>query len=1738
MPRKVDPGTITVGKGLAPEGTVEDTSFRYPERDVDPLRVHIHDPSRAHMASSVGIVDAGDCYVSDEVEGALQEICSGAGAGRLNGLISGGTFNELGNVANGSGSVATTTLTLETTTEIMVGPGVFNASALVASLSGLAAGSYYVYFDTNSSSSSFRTLVVNASVPQVETATGIEHVLLAKFAYDAGGNVTAWQDGRFFVRNLDRKVQYSSRQGENVDAWSEGCFATLQAFFLWMAEYGEGTGTPSEEEKGTVIIRGEHQFPSTLTIPTNHLQFVGDGNAILSTPVAGFTGTRLLDISGRTNITFRNLTFVARTAGLTAIFSSGQALSDIRVEDCTFSNASTQWDRGVDLGNTAATGENVYIKDSTFYIPTNAGGGTTHLGVNLYGIGHARVTGCRFIANGNSDTAGISIGETNHKSANVVVSDCYFGGMALGMKVEFADHVKLVDNTIENTTKGIISEIGTSAPNNNAASTDYLISGNTIGLAPTGFVGISLREVTAATIESNHLACTGSGPFGAVSDLAVGIEFTSVAGAAGLNGVPSDLRITGNNITGFYDSTNNPKPQGFPILVTGEGANNNPVKNVVIADNTINEGGIRIADSVEHFAVTNNILDGLIPGDPTVLSERAILLTSAGSTTPPQNGVISGNIIRRYGNAVHLSSGMKNVDVDQNHISNIAVSGTAFPDNSGFGTTAISLTACEHCSITRNTISGLGTAANNAGTPLVFANSIQCVPIYVRDCAKGIRAEGNTILNSTSQGTGKIFGIVYMITNGQAGAFTSTEHVVADNEIEMIDAGAGAGSFAGVYFNIGDVSAVHEFSNVVVRGNKIRAAGATLKAPSYGFLFQSQVFSTGNVTGAKYNQITVSENTVEAFRLSGVGFDNNAGANQAQPCDLRNIEVSRNHLQSTTPVSGQDQVGVALKVTANAADSFLNGVAITGNKILMPSAPVGGATHYGVYAFSNNTAQTSQFRGLTVVGNLIPTLTQGYGVVAARLGAHSEVRRHDWSVSENRIGLGNNQTGAGLQPQEGITLNLGQVGLHGLRVEGNEVTVDPVTGNARSLYIHTTGTVAAPATTFHMDWLINDNRFAMKGTLLVSARDGSFIDIFDTGVNGIECTGNLFSHRSSTGVGNGLYLRVRNLLTATPLTLRGVTIVGNNVNAGSAGGGLKVDLTGMETKGLTINSNSVGGPTVSTSSLTTLAGAIEVKATKGANNAEMILEDVSVIGNTVVGGPVGIWLDTADVAKQRGIRITENNLSDNPPLNGAATGFSIRYDINGTLAATDAVNICIDDNTSHTSAASYRTRFRFESSPTQVQIRGLSICGNELTGRGGMSIVLTPTSQSRYVNVKVDRNTVTGTLQTEPEYPDQGMIFNWTAPADDTKHIIQNFSFSHNQIDVQGTAAETVRGMWIKFNQLDSFPSFLHGLSVDGNRVQVIRDGLTDPTYVSAIEVEMTCNANNISTSDNIIDYLDEGATSDQRLNQYGLRLYHDFQTGQGVLDTGLGWTNTNSYQIGEFLSNPAIGLARWDFYYNGNTANNLWRAVRWESVRVNSNNIRFSAGATASARTPVAFPDYAALNIGNSQIEATGNDPVTTTFRTVCLWGLTVNGNVLRSCKQNVVSNGGGTLNDLPLVGLVMGVVPATGAWPDGQSAARDPKYTCRGWVISDNSSTDFCRLDPDGGPASSPLYQGFDVRVLFRDNQSHNQWDHSSVKGNLSQDNGQAALTTYLSEDGFDRFDQSGGHTDDNRESDPRTF
>ncbi len=86
------------------------------------------------MASAIGIVDEADCYVSDEVEGALQELCASSGAGRLNGMIAGGTFSELSCAPNGSAGGVHATLTLCAPTEIFMNGSVFDASGLTVPL--------------------------------------------------------------------------------------------------------------------------------------------------------------------------------------------------------------------------------------------------------------------------------------------------------------------------------------------------------------------------------------------------------------------------------------------------------------------------------------------------------------------------------------------------------------------------------------------------------------------------------------------------------------------------------------------------------------------------------------------------------------------------------------------------------------------------------------------------------------------------------------------------------------------------------------------------------------------------------------------------------------------------------------------------------------------------------------------------------------------------------------------------------------------------------------------------------------------------------------------------------------------------------------------------------------------------------------------------------------------------------------------------------------------------------------------------------------------------------------------------------------------------------------------------------------------------------------------------------------------------------------------------------------------
>ena len=325
MPRNVNPASITVGAGIAPQGTVEDNSLRHPQRDTEPLRAHLLDPNNAHMAAAIGIVDAGGYYASTDVEGALQEIGAGSSAGRQNGLVLGGTFTS------GPGL-----LTLDTPTVVLIG-------GVAASFGGATvvlppSVTRYVWVDPSTS-----TLTASAVLPSVSS----EPILIAKVATDAGANITSSQDARFFVANLDRKVDYTLRSdGSAVNDASEACFVTLDAALFWLENYV----ATSQERKALVLVRGEHVINSTVKVPSGvpNIEFRGEGAATFAT---GASLNPMFNVSGTAGLTFTGLTFRCDHPNSVAIRTATGALpcSDVTVQNCRFTVGGSTWGAGVAL---------------------------------------------------------------------------------------------------------------------------------------------------------------------------------------------------------------------------------------------------------------------------------------------------------------------------------------------------------------------------------------------------------------------------------------------------------------------------------------------------------------------------------------------------------------------------------------------------------------------------------------------------------------------------------------------------------------------------------------------------------------------------------------------------------------------------------------------------------------------------------------------------------------------------------------------------------------------------------------------------------------------------------------------------------------------------------------------------------------------------------------------------------------------------------------------------------------------------------------------------------------------------------------------------------------------------------------------------------------------------------------------------------------------------------------------
>lgn len=598
MPRNVDPNTIGVGAGRVSNGTVEDSSLRYPERDTDPLRVHIHDPVRAHMASTIGIVDAAGCYTSDEVEGALEEICTGAGAGRLNGLIAGGTFVE----AIPGGDL---TLTLVAGTTILINAHTFDAGGLTVTLPD-AAVDYFIYFDTLSSSGTYETLQFTVGTPpEVETTLGVEQVMIAKVSCDGAGNTTVYQDARFFVRNLDRKVQYSSRQGEDVDAWSEGCFATLDAAMFWMQYYSPNLA--GEEQKGTILVRGKHTLSDTLTIPTSGIIFQGGAPAdAAQIALSANTGRTLIDLNGNNSIHFKNIEFISETphSNTNIAIRSSAGADDIVFDQCKWSSSAgnTVWQSCVMLTG-GSTQEGLLVKDCDFAdafngITIDAPVKSVIEGSNFtpgtaVAASPATVHAIIFLMSGDSPAEFNSIKSCTfdrwmtgilsqgffHRS---VIESCQFKDCGTGPAYNGADHPVIY-----------LNDSGGAKPSSHIDIVNCYMNLNADALKGIWLKGSDHKVSQCALIGGYVIA---SPP--AVNEVPIGIH------AEG-----SLITINGCQISNFfnpnYDGGNN--SIGWGVYV---GDNSNPTSEVKVSDCLMSGGGVMLSQRSNSCSVSDNTIKG------------------------------------------------------------------------------------------------------------------------------------------------------------------------------------------------------------------------------------------------------------------------------------------------------------------------------------------------------------------------------------------------------------------------------------------------------------------------------------------------------------------------------------------------------------------------------------------------------------------------------------------------------------------------------------------------------------------------------------------------------------------------------------------------------------------------------------------------------------------------------------------------------------------------------------------------------------------------------------------------------------------------------------------------------------------------------------------------------------------------------------------------------------------------
>lgn len=506
MPSTKNPGSLAPGAGIVPPKTVPSAGLITPDRDVAALKAHLTDPTRAHMASAIGIVDAGGYYTATDVEGALQALPGGIAAGRQNGFVTGGTFSTLGR-----------TVTLDPGSSVLL-RGVLKSVGGESVTCPILAGTYYVYFDGSTGS-----LSVGTGLPDLDD----EPVWVTEVTHD-GTNVTGSRDARFFVTNLDRKLDYTAREdsGTAANNEAEACFVTLEAAFFWLEKYGG-----AQDVKRTLIVRGSHTVASTLTLPWDNLEIRGEGEAEIT-----FTGSSVL-FQGTlaTGLKITGITFVCNTGGNPVAIGNTSASSGFEISRCRFLSGTGQWYNAVQLltDNSRHVIRDCYIEAQN----TTAG----CVGVYIYGPTECTLENLTVVGPGaaNPYTIGLFLGcnpavhaESKNRVAGCRVSDfdegIDFWNIGTGTSVTDCD------------ISGVVKGAGISSDCDDTVFTECRIRPDTTD----GLIGITTAAARTKIQGCDISTARDVTSYGA--DEPFGVQFTGTA---------SDGVVTDTTIRGFVSTT-------------------------------------------------------------------------------------------------------------------------------------------------------------------------------------------------------------------------------------------------------------------------------------------------------------------------------------------------------------------------------------------------------------------------------------------------------------------------------------------------------------------------------------------------------------------------------------------------------------------------------------------------------------------------------------------------------------------------------------------------------------------------------------------------------------------------------------------------------------------------------------------------------------------------------------------------------------------------------------------------------------------------------------------------------------------------------------------------------------------------------------------------------------------------------------------------------------------------------